>query len=194
MENRSDGSINLKGGFITWEDLTKENKEIEHIASWKACVEKAGAFIFGRSVNRMAIASLALRACIIKHGGQMSPEDRKRTIKAFAAEIKLHEKTVGDWIRIKVNVVDKLPPEIKVIDYCAAKKAQDMLSGGDPVELYRRYASQDPGARSAMWIAHMLRSAVRHTEKYGDKKFNKHDLPKVKEYVELLYLKLCGGE
>ena len=62
LENRTDGTISLKRGVITWAELNKE--DYSKISTWKECVEKSKGYILGRRINRMAIAAIAIRACV----------------------------------------------------------------------------------------------------------------------------------
>lgn len=175
-ENRSDGTVNLSGGFITWQELNK--LDFTDVKTYQQCVSKSKEYIVGRKMNRMAIAALAIRACVIKRGGKYTEEEKKKTIVAFAKDINVHSKTLSDWIRIKTSIVDQLPESIQTIDYTAAKMACDkrLLSSNTAENLYRKYSDTDSGVRSAIWITHMLNSAANHVNNYGNTKFPKEEL------------------
>lgn len=190
MENRSDGSLNLSGGYITWTELNKLN--FDEIKTYQQCVLKSKEYVIGRKVNRMAIAALAIRACVIKRGGKHTEEERKKTITAFAKDISVHPKTLSDWIRVKVSIVDKLPKSIQTIDYTAAKLASDKFLGGksSAEDLYHKYSDVDPGVRSALWITHMLKSAANHINNYGNTKFPSEELGIAVIAAKTIYLGL----
>lgn len=193
IENRSDGSVNLgRGGFVTWEELHKDN--FDNLGTWNECVKSAKGYIHGRRLNRLLIAAIAMRACIIKQGGarkkDISPGE---TLTAFAKEINVHRKTLSDWVRIRRNIINNLPESLKQIDYTAAKQASDELRKSpdkSPQELYEKYATTDTGERSAMWITHMLRSAATHINNYGNRKFNKENLKEALISAKTIYFGL----
>jgi len=64
----------------------------------------------------MFIAEMAVKACEIKHGGggHWSNFVSQHTLKDFANEIGMHQKTLYEWVAAKRNVVDKLPPKLAV--------------------------------------------------------------------------------
>ena len=164
LENRTDGTISLKRGVITWAELNKE--DYSKISTWKECVEKSKGYILGRRINRMAIAAIAIRACDIKLGGRRKKEEEvKKTIVAFANEAGIHRKTLSDWIRIRRNIINHLPENIKVIEYSAAKYASDALykhPDSNPEELYRKFAGQEPQQRTVTWCIRGLETLANH--------------------------------
>lgn len=61
---------------------------------------------------RMEIADLAIQACDIRWGGGghwSGYKNQGRTLKAFALEIGMAPKTLSEWVRIKRDIVSKLP-------------------------------------------------------------------------------------
>lgn len=192
VENRSDGTINLSKGFVTWEELNKDN--FDNLNTWNECVKSAKGYIHGRRLNRLSIAAIAMRACTIKQGGS-----RKKgvvptqTLVAFAKEINVHKKTLSDWVRIRRNIVNNLPDSIKQIDYTAAKQASDEFNKSpdkSAKELYEKYATTDKGKRSAMWITHMLHSAATHINNFGKEKFDKENLKIARISAKTIYFGL----
>jgi len=81
-------------------------------ATWEDCVSAAKVCVVRLTQYRMLIASLALKACEVRHGGggHWNGFADYKTITAFAKEIGIHRKTLSEWISHKRNVVDKLQP------------------------------------------------------------------------------------
>jgi len=84
--------------------------------TWDECVEAAKICVVRMGQYRMFIAEMAVKACEIKHGGggHWSNFVSQHTLKDFANEIGMHQKTLYEWVAAKRNVVDKLPPKLAV--------------------------------------------------------------------------------
>lgn len=174
IENRGDGSLNLSRSIVTWAELHKNT--FQDITTWEACTAKAKTYINAKRTSRFAIAALAARACDIKLGGRRKKdEDVKDTLVKFSKSIGIHHKTLGDWIRIKKLIVDKLPESVKYVDYTAAKYACDGLkkSKATPEDLYNTFATQDEGERSAFWGNKAMAAVAHHVQKHGKHKLRK---------------------
>lgn len=154
----------LRNGFITWDDLNRELKEVQSVKTHKECVAKARSLIAHRKTNRLAVAILAEKSCTIKHGGNRRSKDWSsklgKTCREFAIEIGLNPKTLNDWVRVKTMVIDHLPHN-KPIDWQAARLALNSKKSGESlVKTYERYSSADAGTRGAVFFLRYLRGAA----------------------------------
>lgn len=77
---------------------------------WDAAVEEARTIFKYMSSGRMEIATKALYACEINHGGGDHWNDFEGvyTLTKFAEDIGIHYKTLHQWVRIKRNIFDKV--------------------------------------------------------------------------------------
>lgn len=112
--------------------------------SWKKYVDSARVIVKRMNKDRMEVASLCIEACdIIQGGGAHWSQFRDQyTIKRFAEEIGVTYKTLHGWVRIKRNVIDKLPEgyydDLK--DYHAATSASNHVdASADPDEVKREF-------------------------------------------------------
>jgi hypothetical protein len=110
-------------------------------ANWKRYVTEARQYVTSMNGHRLHIASLAIQACDIQHGGGAHWSDFKDvyTLKKFAEEIGVTYKTLHGWCRVKTNVIDKLPAgeyDDKT-DWCAARAAAGKSAKGDSAEKVR---------------------------------------------------------
>ena len=74
---------------------------------WELNVKRAKDFIKVKSANQMEIARLALEVCEITHGGPSC--EGKFTLKRFAAEVGVNQKTLSTWVAVRVTAYNKLP-------------------------------------------------------------------------------------
>jgi hypothetical protein len=83
-------------------------------SKWKELVNKAKAKIKTMHRARMEVAGWAMEACDIHWGGgdHWTGHKNVKTMKAFATEIGVSYKTLAQWVRVKRNVHDKLPPGV----------------------------------------------------------------------------------
>lgn len=166
---RGDGLTNLSSGIVTWDQLQEGRQLVEKTTNWKECVTAAKTFILSRKTNRLAIAELADKATVIKHGGKRSnsvAEDMP-TLKRFAEQCEIHHKTLGDWVRIKRLVIDLLPPDERFIDWQAARLAMEDKSGACKIALYRRYSAADGGERNSALLVRYARAMRSYLNSYG---------------------------
>lgn len=73
---------------------------------FEKAVREARAFVNHYDKVRFKICTIALRVCDLSHGGR---KKNSFSISNFAKAIDLNPKTLMEWLRIKRNVVDKLP-------------------------------------------------------------------------------------
>lgn len=169
---RYEWARDLRKSTITKGELTQE--DFSKIKTYEECIKKAAVFVYGRHMNRLAIAALAIRACEIKHGGDMRSKallqikKRDQTLTAFAIKICIHPHTVWAWVDVKRSVVDKLPPEIEIIDWTAANRAaRDLKHTGLSAEnAYYENLNPEPKMRGAILMCNYFRvalSQIKHT-------------------------------
>lgn len=79
---------------------------------WKECVDQAKILVRQYKEIRFTVVELALKCCVIHHGGRAANE--RFTIKRFAQEVGMKEKTLNEWIRIKINIYNNLPEDEKL--------------------------------------------------------------------------------
>jgi len=180
--------INLKLNTITWIDLMKGTEA--KAKTFNECVVAAKKFIMIRRTNRMAVASLVLRACKIKHGGKFSEEDQKLTLTAFAKKTNIHPKTLNDWVRLKTQVVDNLSGE-EVVDLTAAASALNNIRGfnGDGRAAYFHYANEDPFKRRALLVESYIRNAHQSLQTFGPTGYNEDAKQRIRGMLE--YINAC---
>lgn len=115
----------IQNGYVTWEQLT-ETAVAESLHSYKECVEAAKSYIVGRKINRLAVAALAIRSCVVIHGGDRRSEfcmfKNMPTIKKFALDIGVKYGTLCDWISIQKKIIEVMPDHLRQypIDMAAA--------------------------------------------------------------------------
>ena len=112
----------------------KETKksEIEKIdARWSRYVAHAKTYVKFMNRGRMRIAELAIKACDIQWGGGNHWKGFKDvyTLKRFAQEIGVHQKTLSEWCAVKRLIVDKLPEGVFVeTNYMAAQRTRKRVT------------------------------------------------------------------
>lgn len=119
-------------------------------SAWSAAVGEAKGLVYVINKARFDIASLALKVCIIRKGGDQKTDKYKtgRSLKDFAKQIGVCHKTLCEWVRIKRNVIDKLPEGLYMPDkYAAAQRtACHITKQASPREVekhYRREVNND---------------------------------------------------
>ncbi len=137
------GDFRLKKQTVTWEQLNAI--DLGSFSKWGECVQASKEILIARNGNKVMIAQLALRAVKIKKGGDHKTKDflggkYGPTLKTFAKEVGIHEKTLSDWIRVFLLVIEGLPKDQQVVDYSAARMAIE-VEGRDatPEVLLERY-------------------------------------------------------
>lgn len=137
--------------------LTK-NVTGNEVQQWEALVNIAKNLKQGVSLNRMAIAELANRACTVIRGGDMRSANRRSaadmmTINHFAAAVRLNSNTLGRWMICKNRFFIHLTPqEQRNFKLTAAERARNEISefhkGDFSVErcvaTYRKWANISP--------------------------------------------------
>jgi len=159
---------------ITYKELI-DCSHVRKIKAWNTCVERAKETILTRRTNRLMVAELALRACFIRRGGRLTDTQRRLTLKAFADDIGVHHKTLGEWIAVKTIIIDKLPQTATHFDWTAAQNA--IRYGGryhkDINMMYQRFTTTQ-GARQMRMISYVgyLRTFAHYIRDHG-----KRDIP-----------------
>lgn len=78
---------------------------------WKFLIAKArGMSLRKTNKLRMQVAEVAINACEIERGGN---SNIRFSVARFAREIDLAKSTLHDWLRMKQQVVDKLPVKVR---------------------------------------------------------------------------------
>lgn len=80
-----------------------------HEKLWHECVTEAKGLLQKYKDIRWQVVDLALKCCIIHHGGRVSTN--RFTLANFAKEIGLPAKTLNEWVRLKTNILDNIPKE-----------------------------------------------------------------------------------
>lgn len=125
LQNKN-GTINVSGNLVTWEQLQESTIELKEVRDWAGAVKKAKQFIAFRNVNRIAVARLAMTACIIKHGGNTRTFDARKlnlSIKAFSDDIGMHYKTLHNWISV-TRVIESIPKTEEAISWTIANQVR----------------------------------------------------------------------
>lgn len=97
---------------------------------WAEAVTQAKGLIYTINKARFDIAALALKVCVIRQGGKQGDKYKTgRSLKDFAKQIGINHKTLCEWVRIKRNIIDKLPEGLYFPDkYVAAQRAACKVS------------------------------------------------------------------
>jgi len=129
-------------------NLKSAKANIGSLKTWAACVNHAHKILTMRKVNRLQLAEIAVRGCIIKHGGKLTNGLENLTLKSFAIDCGIHPKTLHEWVRVKRTIVDKLPKKTKEVNWTAAQVALKKSSSCSvfPMVLYRQFLT--PKGRS----------------------------------------------
>lgn len=118
------------------------------VAEAKVCVKK-------RQELRIKIATLAIEACDIRHGGG----ERDYPLSQFAKDIGLNINTLTRWVSAKVGVIDKLPKkEFKTprqVD-AAFSTLRQVGRNATPAVVQREFESQMADTKSPDFLARGL--------------------------------------
>lgn len=76
------------------------------LKDWEIAIRKARQYIASYDQARWKVVELAKSVCDLNPGGRKADTF---SLKKFAHAIGLNQKTLYEWVRIKRNVVDKLP-------------------------------------------------------------------------------------
>lgn len=100
---------------------------------WSDHVKIAKTLLTEGYFNRMAIAEIAIRATVIKSGGDRHSAEWRDfgsmlTLRSFAEAIEINPSTLSLWVNIKQMVFDKLDPvDRDVFHHDAAEKTTKIL-------------------------------------------------------------------
>lgn len=116
---------------------------------WNSYVVEAKKVVSKMGADRLRIATLAIEACDIRHGGggHWNNNEGVYTMKRFASEVGINYKTLANWVRVKRNVIDKLPEgAFKEDDWAAANRASDNVpakaSREDVEKSYKKWKNE----------------------------------------------------
>lgn len=79
-------------------------------SQWQTAIREAKGLIVNQNKTRFKVVEIALRVCDTSHGGRKG--EGIFSITNFANAIELSPRTLFEWMRIKRNVLDKLPKTI----------------------------------------------------------------------------------
>lgn len=160
---------------------------------WREYVNRAKSFVKQMNKLRMGVAKLALEACDIQWGGggHWKNFEGQRTIKHFAEEIGVHHKTLCQWVAVRRDVVDKLPPGLYVEEnYAAALRVRNKVKKSTPQKKVEELYETEISRGGDSYILHQFIKRVKTghyfiTEKANYKKLAKDDLEELEQ--------LCAG-
>jgi hypothetical protein len=144
----NDESVNDMPSVIEFRDMDGPVKTDAMEQRWNRYVESAKPFVINMTKARMAIATLAMKACTIHYGGgdHWKKFNGVYTLKRFAQEIGLNYKTLGNWVCTYRNVLEKLPDGVyDETKYEAARRVANKVNRNTPAEavtlLYKKELS-----------------------------------------------------
>lgn len=176
-------------------DATINDRKLD---TYQQCIDFASRIVTFRKNLRLAIAMVAIRACKIRHGGDVRSSkflggDYGTTITDFAEAIGIHSKTLSDWIRVKLQVIDQLPKNTPVDWSAAANTLARKNKTSTPVpKLYleqsTKRAKQEKNARKYLTALRNFSSFLRV---YGSKHLDSEEIKTAKTAAMdiLLHLK-----
>lgn len=133
--------------------------------TWEEAISEAKILVNHKNGHQLKIAELAFSVCEIVYGGYNDPT--LYTVKKFAKEIGVHEKTLSNWMGIYKGVVVKLPPEFENLSYnrCAQihKLADNNASKKQIETIARELTSNDFDLKMKRYL-HDLRGIFRNFE------------------------------
>lgn len=84
---------------------------MKDVSKWEDNVIAAKALLGSTRDRQMKIAALAIEVCDISWGGGV--KKGQYTLRAFAKDIGISEKTLSNWVGLKRRILDKLRPELR---------------------------------------------------------------------------------
>lgn len=129
--------------------------------NWNNYIDIARGLLAVAEVSRMAVAEVAIRATLIRHGGDRQSVNFKNvqsrlTVKAFANSIGVKPPTLWLWIKIKSEVFDTLSPkERSKFKHDAGEKTLKLIGSkgrvekADRIKIYSQIATMSPEQRAA---------------------------------------------
>ncbi len=97
---------------ITWEEL-QDLRTTSRIETYKECILEAKKTLQNNHKERLRLALIAIRACTIRRGGK-SKEPEPNSLKEFAREVGVHQKTLSDWTMVVRRVWMNLPKDAQL--------------------------------------------------------------------------------
>jgi len=167
--------LNLDSNVVTWSQLTA--KHLVGIKTFDECTRRARKALGTRKVNRLLIATLVERACVIKHGS-LPRDSRDMRLADFAKKVDLNPKTLWSWVETKRRVINKLPKTVEFVDWRAAQltiRNQHRYSNTSPVELYARYAN-DPKFKASAEVVSRIAFGCSMIVRQGKSQFTASEI------------------
>ncbi|TXH09746.1 MAG: hypothetical protein E6R04_07260 [Spirochaetes bacterium] len=148
---------------ISYEHIIQGVLEKEPVGDpWEYHVNTAKKLLHEAYFNRMAIAEVAIRACIIRraggdrHSAEFKQENELLSLRAFATAIELNPQTLYLWVSIKSVVFDKLPSTDRdIFQHDAGEKTYKAIGKkkeySDEIiqTTYQRFANQTKEQKAA---------------------------------------------
>lgn len=132
-------------------EQNKDFTEDEYKERWVKAVVEAKSVVGRMNTDRLKIAELCLKVCEIQVGGNWRAFSRIYTVHKFAQEIGVHPKTLHQWIRVKRNVHDKLPPGEWVDNWVFALRAdREVGAAADPKDVLKKYRKEKKRSQPAI--------------------------------------------
>jgi hypothetical protein len=179
---------NLFTRAITWEELQNKDLSCVKLKTYKDCVREAIKYIGVRRTDRLSIANLAIRSCVIKHGGDMrsafkNSERVKLTLKKFSKDIGVNCKTLNEWVRIR-RFIDTLPKSVPVdfttADLIVRRRKMLNLQSDNLTEYYLKFLN-DFSSRSFFNVFRCVKAAGSTLKKHGTSNWNVEQVNKLNQ-------------
>lgn len=158
---------------VTYEQLIEgidlgESRQKSNEAKWNFYVSEAARIRPTDYSRRMAIAECASRAIGLIKKGKRAAQDQDPTLHRFANQIKIDRRTLGDWVKAKTFVFDRIEPEerftfkvsaaIRAVEL-APKKKIDLSDREAVAQLYRSVCKDKALQRPRQPLLEYLRAA-----------------------------------
>lgn len=162
---------------LTYENIIQGVLEQEPQAddkAWDYHIRAAETLLKSAYFNRMAVAEIAIRACIIKAGGDRHSTNFKEvasllTLRAFAEAVGMLPNTLYLWVSIKTEVFDRLNvADRDVFQHNAGEKTYKSLGKKQEYSeevvqtVYQRFATLTPEQKAT----HRTLTNIRSIKKF----------------------------
>jgi len=187
LENK-DGTIKLNASLASTDDLS-EIDDINKIKTYRECVRIGRGLVKNKRSDHLKLAAIAIKACEIKLGGSRADgwkERMGRTLKDYAKTVNIHHKTLGDWVVIKKEILDKLTDEEKSQPFnlgIATHLGRRHTRSIPLVDMYRRF-NKDPSSLKFSYVVRYLYTIKSNLRNYGASTLVKEELIKFYELLD----------
>lgn len=139
-----------------------------HAQVWAHCVKEARMCVARMELERLKIAELALKACVVTAGWKRATADRDGvyTLTRFAMDIGVKPATLRQWVRVKKTVVDKVVAKGRTFvekDYHAAERTMATLKADglkNPVKIKEQFKREKKDIAQGRNVDHSLRRFI----------------------------------